>query len=560
MATVHPPLHTIQVMSKGLHVEFQVLSQLAAGLPDAFELYHSVDWAQVRPEGDTFGEIDIMVLNQSGDLALLEVKAGEVQFTANGLFKRYGVKNKNVSSQVRWQFAGIQHRLRSAGLQIRLMNFLILPDVTVEPDTATIGFPRERILDSQECPYLAETMLAKVGTGQPSAAREQVRSFLLNELQCKVDVATMAGQVQSWTHHLAGGLAEWVPKLQVPSRILRVTGTAGSGKTQLALSLLRQAVTNGRKAAYVCFNRPLADHMRQLVPQGTEVRTFHQLCWAVCTKTPGSTPPELNTEGFKQTAARYSEHVAQTGPDLDLLVVDELQDLDADWLQTLAARVRVLGTDDSSSSTSHPQDGLVLLDDPDQRLYADRDELDLPEAVLLTCHDNYRSPRQITQVINALQLTRHPVQARSPHEGNLPLFRTWPEGDVDNLRKRTQEAVQACLNAGFALHHICVVTWRGSDHSTLLKASQLGGWNLVRDSRLFDHQSQPDPGEGDLRIETLRRFKGQSAPAIVFTEIDDETWGDLERHKLFVGMTRATLHLELVMSERTERQLMQALG
>jgi hypothetical protein len=37
MATVHPPLHTIQVMFKGPNVEFQVLSQLAAGLPDAFE-------------------------------------------------------------------------------------------------------------------------------------------------------------------------------------------------------------------------------------------------------------------------------------------------------------------------------------------------------------------------------------------------------------------------------------------------------------------------------------------------------------------------------------------
>lgn len=559
MATVHPPLHTIQALSKGQQVELKVLSQLAAGLPDTFELFHSVDWTQVRPEGDAFGEIDIIVLNQSGDLAMLEVKAGEVQFAAAGIFKRYGIKNKNVSSQVNWQFSGIQGRLRSAGLQIRLMNFLVLPDVTVGRDTATVGFDRARILDALDCQFLAETILAKVGSGQQSAACEQVRAFLLNELQCKVDVATMAGQVQSWTHHLAGGMAEWVPKLQVPSRILRVRGTAGSGKTQLALTLLRRAATSGRKAAYVCFNRPLADHMRQIAPPGTEVRTFHQLCWAVSTQAPGSTPPELTNEGYQQSAARYSEHVAQTGPDLDLLVVDELQDLDADWLQTLAARVRVLGTEETPSTTSHPQDGLVLLDDPDQSLYADRAELDLPEAVVLTCHDNYRSPRQVTQVVNALQLTRQPVQARSPHEGSLPVFRTWPAGNADTLCKRTQEAVQACLNAGFALHHICVLTWRGSDHSALLKASQLGDWKLVRDARLFDHQHHPERGAGDLRIETLRRFKGQSAPAIVFTEIDEESWGDLERHKLFVGMTRATLHLEVVLSERAERFVMQAL-
>ncbi len=120
--------------------------------------------------------------------------------------------------------------------------------------------------------------------------------------------------------------------------------------------------------------------------------------------------------------------------------------------------------------------------------------------------------------------------------------------------------MQACRDAGFALSQICVVTWRGKEHSSLFNASPLGTWHLVQDDRLFDHQTPPNRGEQDLRIETLRRFKGQSAPAIVFTEIDEETWGDLERRKLFVGMTRATLHLELVMSERVEKQLMQALG
>lgn len=558
MAIVHPPLHTIQVTSTGQRVEFQVLSQLAAELPDTLELFHSVDWAQVRPGADTFGEIDIMVLNQSGDVALLEVKAGGVEFAAHGILKLYRQKQKNISAQVGWQFSGIQHRIRNAGLKVRLMNFLVLPNARVDTTIATIGFPRERILDSAECQRIGQILLDRMGEGEPQPVRNQVRAFLLNELPCKADLATMAGQLQSWTQHLSGGLAEWVPRMTVPHRILRVQATAGSGKTQLALTLLRRAAATGRQAAYVCFNRPLADHMRQIAPAGVEVRTFHQLCWVAAQKT--NPPADLSTPSFNQTAELYARAIEDTGPDLDLLVVDELQDLQVDWLQTLAARVRALANSHEPTTTIAQQDGLVLLDDPDQCLYADREEVDLPEAVVVTCHDNYRSPRQVVQVINALQLTEQPVAAKSPHEGQMPVFRTWTVGDGEAMQQRTVEAVQACLSAGFRLEQICLVTWRGNEHSTLQKCAKLEEWALYRDERLFDHQAPPARSPNALRMETLRRFKGQSAAAIVLTEIDEAEWTAIHRHMLFVGITRATLHLELVMSDRVEKQLMQSLG
>lgn len=81
MAKVTPPSHTIRVMSSGQHVEVNVLRQLAADLPDTFDLFHSLDWAQANPGGDSHGEIDVVVVNQSGDIALSEIKAGELEFT-----------------------------------------------------------------------------------------------------------------------------------------------------------------------------------------------------------------------------------------------------------------------------------------------------------------------------------------------------------------------------------------------------------------------------------------------------------------------------------------------
>lgn len=564
MARVTPPIHTIKAMSHGEYTEISALQRLADELPDTFELFHSIDWTQVHPTGDRHGEIDIIVLNQCGDLALLEVKAGELKITDQGLFKSYGNDLRNVGSQAHWQFKGIQHRLRNAGLDVRLMHFLVLPDATVGTEAATIGFPRERLLDSSDCQNLGQSILARLGSGQPSERKERVQAFLQDRLQCKVEVGTLAGTLQNWARFLSEGLTEWVPRIHAPSRIVRIQGTAGSGKTQLALSLLRRAVVQGQRAAYICFNRPLADHMREIAPGRCEVQTFHQLCWQQTLAKASSAQaesqvPAVSSADLEQAVRLYRSHVAEVGADLDLLIIDELQDFTADWLQILVNRVRVLQSPEEIYPPSRDAEGLYLLDDPDQCLYPDRDELDITEAVIVTCRDNHRSPRRVVEIINHLQLVQPPITARSPFSGEVPSFRTWKSASTEAMKARTTDAIHACLDKGFQLSQIAVLSWRGLDRSQLLKLDQLGPWHVTRYSGQFDDQQRPIHTQGDLRIETLRRFKGQSAPAIVLTEIDEESWTDLHRRMLFVGMTRASMHLELVLSDRVEQQLMQQL-
>jgi superfamily I DNA and RNA helicase len=59
-----------------------------------------------------------------------------------------------------------------------------------------------------------------------------------------------------------------------------------------------------------------------------------------------------------------------------------------------------------------------------------------------------------------------------------------------------------------------------------------------------------------LKVETVNRFKGQSAPVVVFCEIDFEELNQSTKRKLFVGMTRGQLRVELVLSQRAEKLLM----
>ncbi|MFN5511984.1 MAG: ATP-binding domain-containing protein, partial [Burkholderiales bacterium] len=66
--------------------------------------------------------------------------------------------------------------------------------------------------------------------------------------------------------------------------------------------------------------------------------------------------------------------------------------------------------------------------------------------------------------------------------------------------------------------------------------------------------------EGELLVDTVFRFKGQAADAVVITEVDFEAFTSSVRRRLFVGLTRARLKAVLVTSERASKVLREMLG
>ena len=91
------------------------------------------------------------------------------------------------------------------------------------------------------------------------------------------DTSARVDEAATLYTRLSEGLAEWARRIECQPHRLRVIGTAGSGKTQLALSVMRDAARAGRRTLYVCYNRPLADHIARIAPPGCDVLTYHQL-------------------------------------------------------------------------------------------------------------------------------------------------------------------------------------------------------------------------------------------------------------------------------------------
>ncbi|MFA6922263.1 MAG: ATP-binding domain-containing protein [Gallionella sp.] len=116
------------------------------------------------------------------------------------------------------------------------------------------------------------------------------------------------------------------------------------------------------------------------------------------------------------------------------------------------------------------------------------------------------------------------------------------------------------LEQGFALTDIVILTGRGRGKSNFLNAERIGRFTTRRFTGTYTRNGDPVWSDGELMVESIYRFKGQSAPAVILSEVDFTELTAQERRKLFVGMTRAQLNLQIVLSTQAEACFASALG
>jgi hypothetical protein len=524
----------------GAYRERDILRLLAQGLDDRFDVFHNLPWSGMQGEQQSFGEYDFVIVSPGGQLLILEIKSGDVTESDDGLTKNYGRQGpKDIGHQMRRMHSSLLQRIDNGELpQVHVGAMLVLPDHKIQ--SASVSYPPERVVDASQIDQLCLRISASFpGHTLPEDQRQRVLDFLANRFEVQPDVATHIGQVQQATTQLASGLATWVPRITHTEQLYQIEGTAGSGKTQLALALLAQAAAQGRKARYVCFNRPLADHLARLAPARCEVTTFHQLCRDHA-EGQGLSLDFADPKVFERITQQYLQDAATLPARLDLLILDESQDLNHDWVDALTQALQ-------------PDGQLYVMGDSQQQLY-EREPFTLSSAVQVRCMDNFRSPRRVVHMINKLGLTPEPVLARSAHAGEVPHFHIWEAGQ-SSAQGKLNECLAKLWQCGYTPDQVAVISYRGVQQSEALRQDRLGGQATRRFTGQYDSAGNAQWREGPLLAESLYRFKGQSAPAVVLCEVDFETLTERDKRKLFVGLTRAQMRVDVMLSERAARVL-----
>jgi len=519
--------------------EIETLNLFAARLPDALTIYHGVHWTRLENGFSVYGEIDFIIVAPNGRMLLVEQKAGFLSETPDGLVKNYPGRTEHVRQQMLQMVGGLAARFDKGGDRPDIDYLLYFPDYTVK-DPVLAGIEPSRVVDAGNRTRLVELITQLLPVTPETAQYGRVRKFLGDMLQLTPDASAMSGRAEELVTRLSQGLAVWARQLEFSPFRLRVVGTAGSGKTQLALAEYRAAVEAGQRPLYVCYNRPLADHVQQLVPPGGRVGTFHMLCDSFAREA-GMTPDYSAPGAFSEMEKVFDGAPVPASWMHDVLIIDEGQDFAESWRD---AMLRLL----------HPEGRALWLEDPMQNLYG-RAPVPLPGWVTLRSQANYRSPRQIVDLLAGIVPDSEHIQPASPFIGPDVERLVYPAGDTAAMTDATKQAITRCLAANFARSDIALLSFQGRAHSSLLQADRLGQHTLHSFKGGYDLLGVPVYREGHLLAESVYRFKGQSAPAVIFTEIDFESLDDRTVRKLFVGMTRARMKLVLVLSDRADALL-----
>lgn len=519
--------------------EIETLAFLEQRLSDTpYVIYHGVHWTNVEQGWSVYGDVDFIVLAPNGRILVIEQVAGFLNETPEGLVKSFQGKTRKIRTQILATIEGLSKRYHD---ELSVDYLLYCPDYIVR-DQQLAGIDPHHIIDASNKPKLAKVIREALPITERTDDFDKVTRFLGDTLSLRPDPSAMIGNADRMVTRLSGGLATWARRLEFSPFRLHVVGTAGSGKTQLALAEYTAALDAGLRPLYVCFNRPLADHIERLVPAGGRVATFHMLSDAWL-RAQDVTPDYGAPDVWERIEASMTDAKLPETWRFDVVIIDEGQDFSVAWRDIVLRMLKENGR-------------VIWMEDPDQNLYG-RAMVPLPGWVTLHSHTNYRSPRQIVDMLTKLGATRQPVEAGSPFKGADIEEMTYPDGDTEAMLAQTRRAVTSCLAAGFGRQDIALCAFRGREKSAILQLDRLSDAHTLRSfTGAYDLFGNPVFREGGLLAESVYRFKGQSAPALIFTEIDFEELDERALRKLFVGMTRARLKLVLVMSERASVQML----
>ena len=86
-----PGFDTFEIKS----AEIDTLKKLQFELPAEYSVFHSVHWSRAYEKNTAYGEIDFIIMNNTGKVLVIEQKNGMLEETQDGLVKSYGLTKKS---------------------------------------------------------------------------------------------------------------------------------------------------------------------------------------------------------------------------------------------------------------------------------------------------------------------------------------------------------------------------------------------------------------------------------------------------------------------------------
>jgi superfamily I DNA/RNA helicase len=325
------------------------------------------------------------------------------------------------------------------------------------------------------------------------------------------------------------------------NRRVVVYGSAGTGKTILAIEHARRLAAEGFRVLLTCYNQPLGRYLEREFRQGERITAghFHGLCRTLAAGAGLSVSGGAGREWYDQEMPEILlEAARKTGRKWDALIVDEGQDFAPDWWMVL----QLLLEDPEESP-------FYVFVDTRQNIYRDSWAPPFDETVC-DLDMNCRSTRQIAYRVAAIFGEAGEALGA---DGPQPEFLT--VSGPEEVERQLRGVLQRILHEGAVEARRVIVLADRRQLVERLAGRELAGHVLIRAAEAEQLELS---GKPSVRIETIHRFKGLEADVVIviLTKVERER----ERALAYVGMSRARVKLVVIGSDETRKKLLWAGG
>lgn len=519
--------------------EIRVLHMLKQKLPNDYMVFHGVHWSREYAEWTHFGEIDFVILNQSGKVLLIEQKNGKLEETDEGLVKRYAKGEKNAVQQIHRSIDKVREkfkRQKNSQRPLEVDYLIYCPDHKVVKVNAA-GVDMQRIVDARSKNQLAKRIQEVLQKGEKPAdgQYQKVRDFFHQTFDLVPDIHShIESQETRFKQHI-GDHAKILMNLEMTPFRLKISGTAGSGKSQFARQFFDRELANNRKILLLCYNRPLSDQLKTSIGTAGKVNTFLGFCDEFVQSVGerlNYNEIKSNPRFWKDVTDRISNFEIADEWQYDSLIVDEGQDFEQEWYEIIRLFV-------------HDEANILWLEDSDQNLYR-KPPIEHKGFVGYRYPVNYRSPESIASFIQQTLPFDFEIGNSLPGLEVVTHAYCLEEEQPDIVSKIVIEL----MRKGFSKQQIIVLSCRGLAKSIFYRRDQIGDLSLHKFTSKYDDHGEQIWTEGDLKFDSIFRYKGLEMPAVILVDVDpDEYQLDNFDTVLYCGMTRATVRLEMVVQK-----------
>lgn len=549
MAVCHPPTDTAESVSAA---ELKLLRACESQLDDDWLVFHSVAWiSRAAGAAASDGELDILLCHPRHGILAIEVKGGSIGLdyrTGNWTSTDRGGRVHSIKNPYRQATKakyGVLEKLKESPAWARLGigrfvvgHAVFLPDVGDARRLAGPDAPTEITGDAGDLAQLAAWLTGVMAFWEGEDRRRHdpigpggvavVRQIFARSVSARPLMSTRIGEEELRRLELTRRQMAVLDLLSRQRRVV-VSGGAGTGKTLIAREKAERLAGEGMRTLLVCYNRPLADHVREQVTgvELLDVASFHQLCDRWVRRAQVKLGRDLIAEArrdypcgdhFDLILPMALAFAADAfGPRYDAIVVDEAQDFAPEFWMPI--EMLLTGGEDAP---------LYIFIDENQDVYRRATELPV-RTPAMTLDRNCRN----TGYIHTAAYRYYRGDAVEAPEIEGTQIETLVAGDiVKQARAITGVVTKLVTEEGVAPHDIAVLLCAGAakaEAETALAAGPVP--RSVSWGRLESY------GKGVVTVDTVARFKGlERAVVILWIDGCDP---DQQRETFYVGLSRA---------------------